>query len=138
MIRVVPLVHVGADDQIPRLGFPDDLVRFMYIEAHWLLDDHMDAAPQGREYRRSVKMIGCGNEDDVEVGIVAQDVLPRRLAPVAAHGSAGSRGHLTFGPPRRRLAPRTDGHQLEPHVLVGAAEVVQPDAVEVGRDAVAM
>ena len=89
VVRVVPLVHVDADDPIRRLTGRDDPVGFVGEQAHRLLGDDVDAALERGEDHWCVQVVRRGDGHDVEIRMIPEDVDPRSLAVVLIRPVAG-------------------------------------------------
>ena len=82
VIRIVPLVHIHADDQAFRLGGGNNLVRLVHVQAHRLLGDHVRAIGQRRQNYRRVQMIRRSHGHHIEIREIPQHILPRRFAVI--------------------------------------------------------
>ena len=93
--------------------------------------------PRACRIGRGVQVVRGGHEDHVQVGVVAEDLLPGGVPGVALGAAPGGLLRLRFGRPGRALerVPTATSSKRTSGVVGG--EVVQPHPVEVGRDPVA-
>ncbi len=100
----------------------------------------MHALRERGENRLRVQMVRRGHRQDIEIGKIAQDVVPRRLAEISARLVAGPFLEMLLAEPSRADVSRArgDGDQFEFHRREFARPFVEADARELAGDAEAL
>jgi hypothetical protein len=134
VIRVIPLVHVHGHNAVLLSREFDDLVSLGDIKAHWLFCDDMCARGERGENRLRVQIVRCSHGHDVEVGDVAENVFPGRIAEILFRRVTSPFLERCRRARRGCLRTRSYSHQFKFHRGKIARISVEPKSRELSRN----
>ena len=132
--RVVTLVHVYSDDEVPRARKIENFVGLVEVQCQWLFDHHVSAVLKGTNCRRVVKRIRCRHVEDAHL-MVREDTLPWFLSPVRLRPGLGHFCRVALAESLGGLwATSPDRDEAKVHVRQTPSAGIQSNSSQIGCD----